>query len=148
MVEEILEDCLMVLVYRHDQLAHPDRWLLRTVRFRCLRYWRRQRFELCLKVQKEILLWLEDEACDDGEREGRRRELEARLADLPERCRKLLEEVFQLRPPEAPEPPKGRELFPRGNVHTPESPTIRCMNLLLRNLAADPPADLESLGSL
>lgn len=151
-VEKILEDCLMVLVYRHDQLAHPNRWLLRTVRFRCLRYWRQQRFEVCRKAQGAIRQWLDDETTGEPERQRRREELEGRLANLPERCRTLLGRLFHLGALESrssaeahPPRPKPQERFPRSGANTPESPTVRCMHQLLRNLVEDPPPDLEDL---
>ena len=146
-VEEVLEDCLMVLVYRHDQLARPDRWLLRTVRFRCVRYWRKRRSDTCLRAQREILSWLQDETCTDEERERRRGELKRYLDPLPARCQQLLGELFHFIPPsEPPETPAdSAEYFvPRG-IYRAESRTVRCMTHLLQRLLKDPPEDLEDL---
>ena len=146
-VEEVLEDCLMVLVYRHDELAHPDRWLLRTVRFRCVRYWRKRRFDLCLRAQHEILRWLEDESCSEGERQRRRRELFGYLEEIPVRCRKLLAELFHLIPPsgspENSDPLRSRDSSK--GPYTAESPTVRCLSRLLQRLLKDPPQDLANL---
>ena len=144
-VEEILEDCLMVLVYRYDQLAQPDRWLLRTVRFRCLRYWRQRRYELSMLVQGVIFRWLEDESCDEATRQQRREELERQLQKLPPRCRRILGEIFRLVPPEGPIPPSLKNRVPRGGPYSPESPRVRCMNHLLRRLLMEPPRDLGDL---
>lgn len=39
---ELLNQALVMLVYRWDEIADPDAWLAATLRSHCQRYWRRR----------------------------------------------------------------------------------------------------------
>lgn len=133
--EAMLEDAMMVLVYRYDQLARPDRWLLRTLRYRCIRDWRERRRKLCFAVDLEIRQWISDETISPEEREARRSELDGHISQLPRQCRPLLREAYRI--PESDNrplpPPPTLEDFSLG-VHKPEDPFVRCVTRLMRQL--------------
>ncbi len=140
--EGMLEDCMMVMVYRHDQLARPDRWLLRTLRSRCVRHWHEKRRALCEKIDAEIRLWLEDRSIEPREREERRAELARAIDRVPLRCRPLLRRAYKLTPVSGEPPlPIGNQRSPlRLGLQPPENPWVRCLSQLLRQLVAQPPS--------
>lgn len=137
--EKLLEDTMMVLVYRFEELARPDRWLVKTLRFSCLRYRREQRRRLCKAVDAEIREWLLDGDLSSEERSARQQLLSAHIDQIPRRCRHLLRRSFKL-PPVAGEallrtPSAGSApLSPLG----PEDPTVRCLSQLVRVLMESP----------
>ncbi len=139
LAETMLEDCMMVLVYRYDQLVRPDRWLLRTLRHRCVRHWRDRRKRLCTAVDTEIRQWIEDESISNEEKDKRRLELNQQIDRLPRRCRPLLRQTYGL-------PVAAGEVFadtrdPRVSLrpgpHKPEDPFVRCITRLMRQLIED-----------
>jgi|GEM_PF-4787362 DNA-directed RNA polymerase specialized sigma24 family protein len=103
LAEEMLEETVMNLFYRQQELVHPDRWLLRTLRRRCVRYWRDQKREHWLAVELHLHDWLEEEGITPVERRQRRRLLSSLIERLPIRCRGVIRRRFQ--PPlQGPEP--------------------------------------------
>ncbi|MCH9646923.1 MAG: hypothetical protein K0U98_01720 [Deltaproteobacteria bacterium] len=133
--ESMLEDAMMVLVYRYEQLARPDRWLLRTLRYRCIRDWRERRRKLCFAVDQEIRNWISDETISREERKARRVELGEHISQLPQQCRPLLRETYRV--PESDDrplpPPPNLPDFSLG-AHKPEDPFVRCVTRLMRQL--------------
>ncbi len=103
LAETMLDETVMNLLYRHQDLTYPDRWLLRTLRRRCVRYWRDQKREHWLAVELHLHDWLEEEGITPVERRQRRRLLAALIERLPTRCRGVIRRRFQ--PPlQGPEP--------------------------------------------
>jgi DNA-directed RNA polymerase specialized sigma24 family protein len=128
LAETMLEEAVMVLLYRRPEPAQPTRWLLRTLRRRCVRHWRGQQREEWLQVELQLHDWLEAEGCSQIERTHRRRQLAALINRLPPRCRGLIRQRFQ--PPLPATPARA----------VPSSPFLhreledRCMAAMLRLL--------------
>ena len=53
--ETLLKDVLLTLIYKKDVISSPERWLLQTVRHRCLTFWRRRRWQLCDNLDSGLL---------------------------------------------------------------------------------------------
>lgn len=88
--EDLLQDTFLTLVYRRQAIRNPEAWLVSTVRFRCLMYWRSQRARLCDAIDGALL-----ELVAGGKGSGQevldlRHDLERMVARLPARCRSLL----------------------------------------------------------
>ncbi|MCB1057205.1 MAG: hypothetical protein KDD11_17020 [Acidobacteria bacterium] len=153
--EAMLEDCLMVLLYRQEQIAQPDRWLQRSLRYRCVRHWRGQQRRLCRMVDGELVRWLEDEAVSSSERSGRRRLLDAEIARLPQPCQAPLRGRFGLGAgalhdlPAAASPPfDAGSLDGEGlpvEVRAGRDPYVRSLTRLMRQMVDNGRLDVDGL---
>jgi RNA polymerase sigma factor (sigma-70 family) len=94
--EDLVQQCLLAYLYKRGSIESFDRWLLGAVKKRCLMYWRGRRRRLYTAVDAAILDELAQEGLPEQEREDLRRDLAAVLAQLPPRCRRLLELRFGL----------------------------------------------------
>jgi DNA-directed RNA polymerase specialized sigma24 family protein len=112
--EEMLEQLFLTLYMRDGTLESPDRWLLLSLKNRCLIYWRNRRERLCRKVDNSLLTMLSSPQVSDSEKTGMRRFLEQALTQLPEGCRARLERRYGLCDGEEPSPgdPTAAELRP------------------------------------
>jgi DNA-directed RNA polymerase specialized sigma24 family protein len=138
--ERLLEDTVMVMLYRRDDLVRPDRWLIRTLRFACLRHCRDQRRRLCLAADKEIRRWIDDDQVSDEEKVRRKLLLSRRIDRLPARCRPLLRHTYHLALVSGEGLPhrfSPRPLHSGLGPMRPEDPHIRCLSLLMRHLVED-----------
>lgn len=94
--EEMLEQLFLTLYMRDGTLESPDRWLLLSLKNRCLIYWRSRRERLSRDVDKSLLAVLASPQVSDSEKDGMRRFLGEALAQLPEQCRAPLEQRYGL----------------------------------------------------
>jgi DNA-directed RNA polymerase specialized sigma24 family protein len=140
--EAMLEDCLMVLIYRQDQIVDPRRWLHRTLRYRCLRHWRQHQERVCRALDAELRRWLEDEGVSASERQGRRRLLEREIERLPGPCRPVLRARLELEDGGALRGGVGNR--PRGNAGH-RDPYNRCLTRLMRQLLENAQSGLEKV---
>ena len=132
--EKMLEDCLLVMTFRYEQLAQPEQWLLRTLRYRCARYWQDQRQQFLNQANEQLLGWLRAPGVSDLERRSRRQELSAVIDTMPRRCRLQLRDYYSLPIPED-ELRMGRGL--QGALQAAEGMTpSRCLTALMRRLMA------------
>lgn len=130
--EEMLEQLFLTLYMREGTLESPERWLLLSLKNRCLIYWRNRRERLSRDVDSSLLTVLTSPQVSDSEKDGVRRFLGQALAQLPEHCREPLEHRYGLSegPPEAGG--SGENLLP-------------CLEALTRMLVRDqPPEELEA----
>jgi RNA polymerase sigma factor (sigma-70 family) len=88
--EDLLQQSLLALVYRREEIRNPEAWLLGTLRKTCLLYWRDRRRQIYEAVDGAILEWLAEPQPPGQEREELWHDLENLMARLPERCRTLL----------------------------------------------------------
>ena len=89
--EDVLQQTLLIYLYKQDRVEDPERWIIGALKKRCLVYWRSRRRKLYSSVDKAIL---ESVACDQGcpqERSDLLRDLSALVSGLPERCRRILD---------------------------------------------------------
>ena len=92
--EAMLDESVMLLLYRQSPLYHPERWLTRTLRRRCVRYWRTRQREEWLKMELQLQDWLEEEGISQLERRQRRQLLTSLVERLPRRCQSLISHRF------------------------------------------------------
>jgi hypothetical protein len=155
--EEMLEQLFLTLYMREGTLESPERWLLLSLKNRCLIYWRSRRERLSRDVDKSLLSVLDSPLVSDAEKDGMRRFLGEALAQLPEHCRGPLEQRYGLggtKPASAPSGPSGPG-GPPGPAGSPASLSasapgsehlLPCLQALTRMLvgdrAPDPAPDL------
>ncbi len=138
--EDILEDCLLVMTFRYDQLAQPEQWFIRTLRYRCIKYWREQRQNWLEQAEQQIRVWLQEDDTDDSELEMRRQELDALVSEMPKRCRDLLRRYFSLDLPLAERTESDSRLVLGYHQVGP----TRCLAALVRKLQAVVDDDLPA----
>ena len=138
--EAMLEDCLMVLVYRQDQIANPGRWLERTLRYRCVRHWRHHQQQLCRTLDTELRRWLADEAVSRSESHTRQRLLGDEIERLPHPCRPVLRSRLGLDEERSAERPQDALA-----ARTQRDPYDRCLMRLMRQLLDGEEPGLEGL---
>ena len=88
--EDILQQALLALVVKGQNVLHPEAWLVGTVRNRCLLYWRKQRCLLHDSVDPWLLDILAAPIQPSQERDVMRRDLEQLIAGLPLRCQRFI----------------------------------------------------------
>jgi len=94
--EDLLQDVLIALVFRWNQIRDPESWLAGTLRRHCLMYWRRVRRQVYLSVDAETLERLSPSESPQQEREDLWADLDELIDQLPERCRQVLHLRFRL----------------------------------------------------
>jgi RNA polymerase sigma factor (sigma-70 family) len=94
--EDLVQDALLALVARWEQVREPGLWLIGAVRHLCRRYVRRQLGSKTVRVDREQLEWLAGAAPSSEEEHGVRRDLARLLRELPPRQRRLLRLSFGL----------------------------------------------------
>jgi RNA polymerase sigma factor (sigma-70 family) len=90
--DDILQQTLLIYLYKHDEIYNPDAWIRGTLRKRCLLYWRRRRRNLLTMVDAAMLETVAaPRAASAAERGEVNRQLGRALKTIPPRCRRLLE---------------------------------------------------------
>lgn len=88
--EDLLQDALVLLLTKRSQIHSPDAWLIGTLRYRCLLYWRKRRRRLLEAVDETLLLELAGSTSPGQENDDLARDLSGAISRLPDRCRSLL----------------------------------------------------------
>lgn len=88
--EDLIQQTLLVLMVKHRDVRSPDAWVIGTLRNKCRRYWQLRREDPVGGLEAETLEAAAPPLPPDQERDDLRRDLEAALARLPERCRTVL----------------------------------------------------------
>lgn len=88
--DDLLQETFLLMIAKSANIRNPDAWLLATLANRCIIYWRKHRSRLWELVDSAILELLADVEAPPQEREDLRRDLEALLSNLPDRCRSVL----------------------------------------------------------
>lgn len=94
--EDVLQQALLALIYRWDQVRDPESWLFGTLKRLCLMYWRSHRRRIFSTVEPTILEWLSQPIAPSQEHADLRSDLESLIERLPSRCRSVLRLRFQL----------------------------------------------------
>ena len=110
--EDVLQQALLALLYRWEQVRDPESWLFGTVRRHCLMYWRTYRRRIYSAVDSTLLELLSAPLAPSQERTDLICDLESLIDRLPRRCRSVLRLRFRL----GYEPPEDHEPVPRGAV--------------------------------
>ena len=88
--EDLLQDALLLFITKRSQILTPDAWLVGTLRYRCLLYWRKRRRRLMEAVDETLLLELAGGVSPRQENDDLARDLSGAIGRLPGRCRSLL----------------------------------------------------------
>jgi RNA polymerase sigma-70 factor (ECF subfamily) len=88
--EDLLQETFLIMVSKSGSIRNPDAWLLATLANRCIIYWRKHRSRLWDLVDSVILELLAEVEAPPQERSDLRYDLDALLANLPDRCRSVL----------------------------------------------------------
>jgi RNA polymerase sigma factor (sigma-70 family) len=141
--EDIVQQALLALLYQRHAIRDPEAWLMGTLRNKCLLYWRERRRKLYDAVDAAMLELMAEPLPPEQESEDLRRDLEAAIERLPERCRALL----ALRYSQGYEPPElARRLGYRPTSIS--KTTTRCLAALTQQLAARAAASLGTVGTV
>ena len=89
--DDVLHDALLALLRNSESVEDPPAWLVGTLKFKCLRYWRSRRRCLYDAVDRGLLESLDTPARECPERDAANSELHAALAKIDRRCRNVLE---------------------------------------------------------
>ena len=129
--EDVLQQTLLTYLYKRDSIADPERWLVGTLRNRCLLYWRDRRRRLYTAVDKALLESAADVEESPQERSDLLRDLNSALAKVPNRCRNLL----WLRYRQGYEPPEAAQKlgYRSSSIY---KVTERCLAALTRSMVA------------
>ncbi|MCB1036415.1 MAG: sigma-70 family RNA polymerase sigma factor [Acidobacteria bacterium] len=90
--EALLKDVLLTLVYKRNSIASPERWLVQTVRHRCLTFWRRRRWQLYSRLDSALL----EATAEPARAPGLAQELDSVVGTLPRQCKGLLRDRYGL----------------------------------------------------
>lgn len=88
--QQLLDEILLTLLTKRERIRDPQRWLLRTMRTRCLLYWRDRRRRLYRVVDSGLLTLLTSGEVPEEEKEALRGELRRLLPGLEGSCRDIL----------------------------------------------------------
>lgn len=94
--EDVLQQALLALLYRWEQVRDPESWLFGTVKRHCFMYWREHKRRLYSAVDSTILEWLSEPVPPSQEHCDLLSDLETLIERLPSRCRTLLRLRFRL----------------------------------------------------
>ena len=90
--DDILQQTLLIYLYKHDEIYNPEAWMRGALRKRCQYYWRRRQKALVRTVDASMLAALADPGGAGCEDEIEVSQLLGRALDgIPPRCRRLLE---------------------------------------------------------
>lgn len=88
--EDLLQDAFVLFITKRSQIVTPDAWLVGTLRYRCLLYWRKRRRRLLEVVDETLLMELAGGSAPRQENDDLARDLSGAIGRLPDRCRSLL----------------------------------------------------------
>lgn len=129
--EDVLQQTLLTYLHKRDGINDPERWILGTLRNRCLMYWRARRRSLYRTVDSAILESMAEPRQPPQEIGDLSHDLERVIAQLPQRCQTLLRLRYRLgcEPPEAAE----RLGYRKSSIY---KVLERCLASLTRQLVA------------
>ena len=129
--EDLLQQSLLTYLHKRDTIHDPERWMVGTVKNRCLMYWRNRRRQLYRTVDTAILESVAEPHQPAQEAADLSHDLDLVIARLPTRCRSLLRLRYRLgcEPPEA-----ARRLgYRTSSIY---KVLERCLSALTRKLVA------------
>ena len=89
--EDLMQQSLVALLDKQDEVKHPQAWLAGTLRNHCLMYWRRRRRRIYSAVDTAILETLAEPTPSEEHAIEFSHDLTQVLSRLPPRCRSVLE---------------------------------------------------------
>jgi len=129
--EDLLQQALLVYLYKSDSVESPDKWFIGTLRNRCLGYWRERRRRLYTALDEALLENVAATRESPQEALDLQRDMRSLLTQLPVRCRNLLTLRYQ-EGCDAPEAARRLGYKASGIYKVTE----RCLAALTRRLVA------------
>lgn len=129
--EDVLQQTLLTYLHKRDSILDAERWLMGTLRNRCLLYWRDRRRRLYTAVDKALLESVAQAEDSPQERGDLLRDLNTALAKIPSRCRSLLWLKYR----QGYEPPEAAQQlgYKASGIY---KVTERCLAALTRSMVA------------
>ena len=94
--EDLLQQTLLTYLYKQDSVHDPAKWMMGTLRNKCLIYWRKRRRRLYDSVDAALLQSLAEPEGPPQERLDLRSDVNGVLNALPSRCQSLLRLRYRL----------------------------------------------------
>lgn len=94
--DDVVQQALLALVVKYDEIRSPEAWLLGTVRNKCRRYWRLRRARPVDCLEPEALEEVMPVTGPAQDRDALRHDLERLLEAVPGRCREILRYRYAL----------------------------------------------------
>ena len=94
--KDIFQNVWLSYLRHQDSVHAPEGWVISAVRYSCKSYWRERQRRVFIQLDETTRDLLEDMSPPPQEREALRRDIAAQVAQLPYRCRTLLEQRFSL----------------------------------------------------
>lgn len=89
--EDLIQDTLLAYLYQHAEVRDPGKWLLGTLRNRCLLYWRARRRHQLDSLDNVLDLICYDDTVSDQELVEHRHDLECMSKGLSTVCRDAIQ---------------------------------------------------------
>lgn len=89
--EDLIQQTLLTLVYKLDQIERPEPWLVATLKNRCIMYWRKRRSQLYDTVDSTILELVAQPGKMAQDQKALTHDLRRAVERLPERCQKIMQ---------------------------------------------------------
>ena len=93
--EDLLQQALLVYLYKCDSVENPEKWFIGTLRNRCLSYWRERRRKLYTALDEALLENIAASRENPQEALDLQRDMRSLLTQLPGRCRNLVTLRYQ-----------------------------------------------------
>lgn len=139
--QAILDEIMLAMLTKRDRIRNPERWLLRTLKNRCLLYWQERRRRLYRVIDSGVVSILSSRDVPREEKRALQREVGSLLDGLSPDCRRYLEVRYGLG-----SPPALPKLEPRHPTGSERDELLRCIGALARRFTrAIPLEDLEDL---
>ncbi|HXU44851.1 MAG TPA: hypothetical protein VN783_04955 [Thermoanaerobaculia bacterium] len=94
--ERILEELFLTLHLKRETITQPDRWLLSSLKNRCLIFWRSRREQFCRALDLGLLSMLSSPEVPASERADARVRIAALSSRLSASCRQRIERRYGL----------------------------------------------------
>lgn len=137
--QEILDEIMLTMLTKRDRIRDPERWMLQTLKNRCLMYWRKRRRRLYRVIDSGLLTVLTSDEVPAEEKGALRGELEDLVEGVEPECRAHLKRRYGL---EAQSP----RVEP-WSAEEEEDKDLRCVGAMARRFSSARPRErLTDLG--
>jgi DNA-directed RNA polymerase specialized sigma24 family protein len=124
--QRILDEVILALVTRREQIRSPRIWVQRTLKRRCVSWWRRRLRGFHRVFDRGVREVLTSPGISEDERDVIRGELRRWTAALAPRCRRLLRRRYGLS--------EDVEVMGSGAEGVPPRELLRCLAALMRRI--------------
>lgn len=88
--DDLIQQTMLTLIYKRDQVEKPEPWLVATLKNRCIMYWRKRRSQIYDTVDTAILELMAQPGKSRQDQRALNHDLRRAVARLPERCQKIV----------------------------------------------------------